>query len=131
MDYKCGTGHGLGFFLNVHEGPQLLTPRSNTVVFEEGMIITNEPGVYIEGEYGIRTENTMKVTKYKENEFGRFMKFETISYCPIDRGGIITDMLTPDEKNWLNRYHKTVYDKLNQYLPPMERDWLAEATREL
>ena len=131
MDYKCGTGHGLGFFLNVHEGPQLLTPRSNTVVFEEGMIITNEPGAYIDGEYGIRTENTMKVAKYNENEFGRFMKFETISYCPIDIDGIITDMLTTDEKNWLNRYHKTVYDKLNQYLQPTEREWLAEATREI
>ena len=131
MDYKCGTGHGLGFFLNVHEGPQILTRRINSVVFEEGMIITNEPGVYIEGEYGIRTENTMKVVKYIENEFGIFMRFKTISYCPVDLSGLEPDMLTTDERNWLNEYHKTVYAKLSPHLLPREIDWLYENTKEI
>ncbi|MDR1560064.1 MAG: aminopeptidase P family N-terminal domain-containing protein [Clostridiales bacterium] len=129
MDYKSGTGHGLGFFLNVHEGPQALTPRPNTFVFEEGMIITNEPGVYREGEYGIRTENTMKAVKHTKNEFGQFMKFEVFSYCPIDLDGIDSDMLTSGEKDWLNNYHSTVYEKLSPDLSPEERVWLAAATR--
>ncbi|MDR2648456.1 MAG: aminopeptidase P family protein [Clostridiales bacterium] len=131
VDYKSGTGHGLGFFLNVHEGPQLLTMRPNAAVFEEGMIITNEPGVYREGEYGVRTENTMKVVKYQDNEFGEFMKFETFSYCPIDLQGVDAGMLTSYEKDWLNNYHKMVYEKLSLRLPAAERAWLAEATRSI
>ena len=131
MDYKCGTGHGIGFFLNIHEGPQNLSMRSNTTVFEEGMIVTNEPGVYREGEYGIRTENTMRAVDYIENVFGRFMRFETFSYCPIDLDGIDVAMLTADEIEWLNGYHDTVYRKLAPVLSAEERGWLAEAARKI
>jgi len=131
MDYKSGTGHGLGFFLNVHEGPQRISSIINEVVFEENMIVTNEPGVYREGEYGIRTENTMQVVNHTENDFGRFMKFRTISYCPIDLEGIIPEMLTLEEKKWLNEYHETVREKLNPHLLPEEREWLASATKKI
>jgi len=131
LDYKSGTGHGLGFFLNVHEGPQRISSIINDVVFEEDMIVTNEPGVYREGEYGIRIENTMQVVKHTENAFGRFMRFRTMSYCPIDLEGIVPEMLTLDEKKWLNEYHKTVREKLNPHLLPEEREWLASATEEM
>jgi len=131
MDYKSGTGHGVGFFLNVHEGPHNLSMRSNTVVFEEGMIITDEPGVYIDGVYGIRTENIMKVVNYMENGFGRFMKFEVFSYCPVDLNGVDTDMLTSEEIEWLNDYHEKVYKKLSPLLTPDERDWLSEVTKKI
>jgi len=131
LDYKSGTGHGLGFFLNVHEGPHRISSIINEVVFEKDMIVTNEPGVYREGEYGIRTENTMQVVNHTENAFGRFMKFRTISYCPIDLEGIIPEMLTSDEKKWLNGYHETVRERLNPHLLPEERKWLACATEEV
>jgi len=131
LDYKSGTGHGLGFFLNVHEGPHRISSIINDVVFEEDMIVTNEPGVYREGEYGIRTENTMQVVNHTENAFGRFMRFRTMSYCPIDLEGIVPEMLTSDEKKWLNEYHKTVREKLNPHLLPEEREWLACATNEI
>jgi len=95
------------------------------------MIVTNEPGVYREGEYGIRTENTMRAVDYIENVFGRFMRFETFSYCPIDLDGIDADMLTADEVEWLNGYHDTVYRKLAPVLSAEERGWLAEAARKI
>jgi Xaa-Pro aminopeptidase len=113
LDYKCGTGHGVGYFLNVHEGPQRFSQVPNTDKLEEGMIITNEPGIYLEGKHGIRTENMMLVVKDEKTEFGQFMKFEAITYCPIDLEGIKVEMLTEDEKAWLNSYHKTVYEKLS------------------
>ena len=131
MDYKSGTGHGVGFFLNVHEGPHNLSMRSNLAVFEEGMLITNEPGVYIEGEYGIRTENNMRVVSRAENEFGRFMAFETYTYCPVDLDGIDVNMLTPEEIDWLNTYHETTYQRLSPYLSQDEREWLAGATKKI
>lgn len=92
LDYKCGTGHGVGFFLSVHEGPQGIRPYGNTVTLEPGMIITNEPGVYKEGKYGIRIENTLLVVKDRETESGEFYKFDTISYCPIDLNAVVVDM---------------------------------------
>lgn len=124
IDYKCGTGHGVGFLLNVHEGPQGIAMVSNGVKLEEGMILTNEPGVYKEGKHGIRTENTLVVKPYKETEFGKFLKFETISYCPIDLKGVKFELLTDDEKNWLNEYHNMVYTKLKPYLSEEEVNWL-------
>lgn len=132
IDYKCGTGHGIGFFLNVHEGPQGIRLEGNTTVLEPGMIITNEPGVYKEGKHGIRTENTLLVVKdIISEEFGEFYKFETISYCPIDLNGIDANMLTSEEKEWLNNYHNTVFEKLSPYLNEEEVKFLKEETREI
>ncbi|TCZ78119.1 aminopeptidase P family protein [Paenibacillus albiflavus] len=131
LDYKCGTGHGVGFFLNVHEGPQSIRNNNNNVVLEKGMIITNEPGIYLEGKYGIRIENMMLVVEDEKTEFGQFMKFEAITYCPIDLAGIQMDMLIESEKQWLNNYHQEVYTKLTPYLNEEERVWLREETREI
>lgn len=130
LDYKCGTGHGVGFFLNVHEGPQSIR-NNNNVSLEKGMIITNEPGIYLEGKYGIRIENMMVVVEEEKTEFGQFMKFEAITYCPIDLAGINKEMLTESEKQWLNKYHKDVYAKLAPYLDEEESAWLKEETREI
>ena len=132
MDYKCGTGHGVGFFLNVHEGPQSFRQQGNNTVLEPGMIITNEPGVYKKDKHGIRTENILLVTKACEDEdMGEFYKFDTISYCPIDLEGIDVEMLTKEEKKWINEYHKRVYDKLSSYLNNEEKEFLKIETREV
>lgn len=130
IDYKCGTGHGVGFFLNVHEGPQGIRPEGNSVVLEPGMILTNEPGVYKEGKHGIRTENTLIVEKdVVSEEFGEFYKFRTISYCPIDLDGVNVEMLSPEEKDWLNNYHSMVFKKLSPYLNEEEKEFLKNQTR--
>lgn len=127
LDYKCGTGHGVGFFLNVHEGPQRLTHRpANSIALEEGMLMTNEPGIYTEGKHGIRTENMMVVVKDEETEYGQFMKFETITYCPIDLAGVDETLLTESELKWLNEYNRMVYTKLSPYLSVEEKEWLAQ-----
>ncbi|MBN1053816.1 aminopeptidase P family protein [Clostridium botulinum] len=132
MDYKCGTGHGVGFFLSVHEGPQSIRPVPNTVVLEPGMILTNEPGVYKEGKHGIRTENVMLVTNDIEtDEGGEFYKFEVMSYCPIDIEGIDKSLLTEAERNWLDVYHTETYAKLSPYLNDEEKNFLKNATREI
>lgn len=130
IDYKCGTGHGVGFFLNVHEGPQGFRANNYTKL-EKGMILTNEPGIYKEGKFGIRTENMMIVVEDEKTEFGQFMKFEAITYCPIDLEGINSEMMTTEEKQWLNEYHKDVYTKLSPYLNEEEKQWLKEETREI
>ncbi|MGL5415713.1 MAG: aminopeptidase P family protein [Clostridium sp.] len=130
VDYKCGTGHGVGFFLNVHEGPQSISPVPNTVKLELGMILTNEPGIYREGSHGIRTENTMLVVKESEDlGFGEFYKFETISYCPIDIDGLNVDLLNEVEKEWINEYHKKVYEKISIFLNEDEKKFLKLYTR--
>ncbi|GAA0749813.1 aminopeptidase P family protein [Clostridium sartagoforme] len=132
IDYKCGTGHGVGYFLNVHEGPQGIRPEGNTTALEKGMIITNEPGVYKEGKHGIRIENTLLVVEdMKSEEFGEFYKFNTISYCPIDLNGVDIYMLTNEEKEWLNNYHKIVFEKLSPYLSEEEVKFLEGETREI
>lgn len=132
MDYKCGTGHGVGFFLNVHEGPQGIRPFGNTIALEPGMILTNEPGVYKENKHGIRTENTLLVTKaFKNDEMGEFYKFDTISYCPIDLEGIDVSLLDEEEREWLNNYHRTVYEKLSPYLTEEEKKFLEKETRSI
>ncbi|BBE31669.1 Xaa-Pro aminopeptidase [Tepiditoga spiralis] len=128
IDYKCGTGHGVGYFLNVHEGPQQFRPIPNTIVLEPGMIITNEPGVYKEGKHGIRIENELLVVEDKETEFGKFLKFEIITYCPIDLKGVKTSMLSSEEINYLNDYHEEVYKKLSPFLNEEEKKWLKEKT---
>ncbi|WP_069678454.1 aminopeptidase P family protein [Clostridium taeniosporum] len=132
IDYKCGTGHGVGFFLSVHEGPQSIRPVPNTVILEPGMILTNEPGVYKEGKHGIRTENVMLVVKDIETEEGgEFYKFEVMSYCPIDLEGIDKTLLTDAERKWLNNYHKETYKKLSPHLNEEEKNFLKNATREI
>lgn len=131
IDYKCGTGHGVGFFLNVHEGPHRISQVQNTTRLEEGMIITNEPGIYKEDRHGIRTENTLLVVKDENTEFGQFMKFEVISLCPIDIEGIDIELLTEKEVQWINEYHKGVYETLSPYLNQDEKSWLKDATREI
>jgi Xaa-Pro aminopeptidase len=131
IDYKCGTGHGVGFLLNVHEGPQSISPHLLDVKIEKGMVTTNEPGVYKEGKHGIRIENTTLAVEDQQTEFGQFMKFEVISYCPIDLEAINVDMLTKEEKEWLNDYHKDVYEKLSPYLNEEEKVWLKNETREI
>ncbi|MGE4272356.1 MAG: aminopeptidase P family protein [Desulfitobacterium sp.] len=126
LDYKCGTGHGVGMFLNVHEGPQRLSQTPNTVKLEEGMILTNEPGIYKEGKFGIRTENMMVVVKDEETEFGQFMRFEALTYCPIDITGVDQSLLTDEEKVWLADYNTMAYTKLEPYLNDEEKAWLAQ-----
>ncbi|MEG0895667.1 MAG: aminopeptidase family protein P, partial [Oscillospiraceae bacterium] len=129
IDYKCGTGHGIGFFLNVHEGPHRIANGNNTVSLREGMMVTNEPGVYNEGRYGIRTENVILVTKDEKTEHGQFLKFETLTMCPIDLRGIDKNYLAPEHIEWLNNYHKEVYEKLSPSLNEEEKAWLKNATR--
>lgn len=130
IDYKCGTGHGVGFFLNVHEGPQSIR-NNNHIPLEKGMVITNEPGIYLEGKYGIRIENLLIVVEDEKTEFGQFMRFDTITYCPIDLAGINVEMLTDSEKQWVNNYHQDVYTKLAPHLNEDEREWLKEETSEI
>lgn len=127
IDYRCGTGHGVGMFGGVHEGPQNMR-ISNHVAFKKGMTITNEPGIYEEGKHGIRTENIMLVTDYVNNEYGQFLKFEPVTYFPIDTAGILTELLTEEEVDWLNSYHKLVYDKLSPLLSGRELEWLKKHT---
>lgn len=131
IDYKCGTGHGVGYLLSVHEAPQRFAVEYNDAVLEKGMVITNEPGVYKEGKYGIRIENTLLVTEDQLTDSGQFMKFEVLSYCPIDLDGIEVSLLTDIERNWLNNYHKEVYKKLSPFLNDEEKEWLKRETREI
>ncbi len=129
IDYKCGTGHGVGFFLNVHEGPHAIRHNIMPAVLEEGMLMSNEPGVYKQGRYGIRTENLIVARKDEVTESGQFMRFETVTFCPIDLNGVVVDMLSPEEKAWLNNYHKEVYEKLSPGLNEELRAWLKYKTR--
>ncbi|GHU50598.1 Xaa-Pro aminopeptidase [Clostridia bacterium] len=123
LDYKSGTGHGLGYFLSVHEPPQRIK-YDNNVVIESGMLTSNEPGIYRENKWGVRTENILLSKDDYTNENGRFMKFETISLAPIDLSALLPEMLTDGEKTWLNEYHKNVYEKLSPYLTEDERKTL-------
>lgn len=134
IDYRCGTGHGVGFVLNVHEAPngfrwKIVPERNDSGVLEEGMTTSNEPGVYIEGSHGIRLENEIVVCKGEENEYGQFMHFETITFVPIDLDAIDVSMLTFYEKQWLNEYHKQVFEKVSPYLNDEETAWLKTYTR--
>lgn len=128
MNFLHGTGHGVGHFLSVHEGPQSIRMNENPTVLQPGMVISNEPGVYKGGSHGIRTENLLLVRKAGEGMFGEYLEFETITLCPICKKGIIKEMLTLEEKEWLNTYHRNVYDKLSTDLNEEERSWLREAT---
>lgn len=134
IDYKCGTGHGVGYLLNVHEGPngfrwRVVPERHDNGVLEEGMITTDEPGVYLEGKYGIRTENELVCHKAEKNEYGQFMEFENITYAPIDLDAIDPDEMTGREKKLLNDYHAKVYEVLSPYMTDEENEWLKKYTR--
>ena len=131
IDYKCGTGHGVGHILNVHEGPHGIRFQYNPQRLEIGMIVTNEPGAYIEGSHGIRIENELLVKEACETEHGKFLEFETITYAPIDLDGIVKSLLTKEEKEQLNTYHKEVYEKLKPYLTKAEQAFLKEYTKEI
>ncbi|AUA37516.1 M24 family peptidase [Clostridioides difficile] len=134
IDYQCGTGHGIGFVLNVHEAPngfrwRVVPERFDSAVLEEGMVTTNEPGIYIEGSHGIRTENEIVVRKAEKNFYGQFMEFEVVTLAPIDLDGIVPELMNKDEKDYLNWYHKLVYDKISPFLTDEEREWLKVYTR--
>lgn len=134
IDYKCGTGHGVGYLLNVHEGPngfrwRVVTERNDSGVLQEGMITTDEPGVYLEGKYGIRTENELVCHKSCKNEYGQFMEFENITYAPIDLDAIDPEQMTKREREYLNEYHATVYKTLSPYMTEEENEWLKCYTR--
>lgn len=134
LDFKHGTGHGIGYLLNVHEAPngfrwKIVPERVDSCVFEEGMITSDEPGIYIEGSHGIRTENLIVCRKGEKNEYGQFMYFETLTMAPIDLDAIDPSYLNDTEKQQLNDYHKLVYEKLSPYMEDGEREWLRKYTR--
>lgn len=132
LDYKCGTGHGVGYLLSVHEGPHRISTVLNDVKLEKGMVVTIEPGVYKAGKYGIRIENVAVVQEDIETEYGgKFLRFEVLSYVPIDLEAVDVNMLDEKEKDWLNNYHQMVYDKLSPYLDEEEKDWLRNETRKI
>lgn len=134
IDYKCGTGHGVGYLLNVHEAPngfrwRIVPERNDSCELEEGMLTTNEPGIYIEGSHGIRIENELIVKKLQENEYGQFLGFETVTFAPIDLDAIDPRQMNADEIDYLNNYHQEVYEKVAPYLTEEEREWLKHYTR--
>jgi Xaa-Pro aminopeptidase len=133
IDYQCGTGHGVGYFANVHEGPNSIRWKARHDIddcdLKPGMITTDEPGIYLPGQYGIRTENELLCVAAEENEYGRFLEFEPLTYAPIDLDGIEPSYMTEKEKQRLNDYHKLVYDTVSPYLTEEERAWLEEYTR--
>ncbi len=135
IDYQCGTGHGIGYILNVHEGPQNIrwrfAPGTKEAVIEEGMVLSNEPGVYVAGSHGIRIENIVVAKNDSKNEYGQFMHFETLTYAPIDLDAIDVSLLTPKQREYLNEYHKAVYDKVSPFLTEEEKQWLLNATKEV
>ena len=131
IDYKCGTGHGVGHVLSVHEGPNGFRWYNNNTKLAPGMITTNEPGIYLENKYGIRTENELLCVKHADNEFGEFLSFETITYAPIDLDAIDASLLSNDERKWLNDYHQKVYELISPNLSSEENEWLKIATREI
>ena len=131
INYLHGTGHGVGQYLCVHEGPHQFRMNHMPTLLEPGMNITNEPGIYKAGKHGARTENVLLVVPAQETEFGKFYKFEPLTMCPIDKEAIVVEMMTDEELTWFNEYHQTVYDRLNPYLNTEEQAWLKEATAPL
>ena len=127
LNYLHGTGHGVGSFLNVHEGPHQIRMEWKPAPLVAGMTVTDEPGIYLAGKFGVRIENTLLVTPYKETEFGQFLQFDSLTLCPIDTSPIIADMLLPEEISWLNTYHQRVFDTLSPHLTQEESAWLRSA----
>ena len=134
IDFQCGSGHGVGYLGNVHEPPTgfrwyVVPSKNEHHQLEEGMVITDEPGIYEDGKFGIRIENEFIVRKGELNKYGQFMHFETITFAPIDLDGIDPEEMTKSEREWLNTYHKDVYEKIGPHLTDEEREWLKEYTR--
>ena len=131
LNYMHGTGHGVGAFLNVHEGPHQIRMEYKPAPMVAGMTVTDEPGIYLEGKFGVRTENTLLVVPYKETPFGTFLQFEPLTLCPIDKSAIDISLMTDEEIGWLDEYHQMVYDRLSPYLDEEERKWLAVQCEEI
>lgn len=131
LNYLHGTGHGVGSYLNVHEGPHQFRMEWMPAPFVEGMTVTDEPGIYLPDRFGVRIENTMIVEKYKTTEFGEFLQFDALTLCPIDTAPIDVSMLSDEEVEWLNGYHRRVYDAISPHVSMDEREWLREATKEI
>ena len=136
LDYRCGTGHGIGFVLNVHEAPngfrwKIVPERNDSCILEEGMVTTNEPGVYIDGSHGIRIENELITIKGEATEYGQFMEFEAVTLAPIDLDGINPELMERKEIEYLNNYHKKVYEEISPFLNEDEKEWLKEYTRSI
>ncbi|MCF0111867.1 MAG: aminopeptidase P family N-terminal domain-containing protein [Erysipelotrichaceae bacterium] len=136
IDYQCGTGHGVGYLLNIHEAPngfrwRIVPERNDSCVMEAGMVTTIEPGVYIENSHGIRVENEVVCEKRGKNEYGQFMGFETLTVCPIDLDAILPEEMTKSERKWLNDYHAYVYKTLLPFMNEEEATWLQTATRSI
>ena len=127
LNYLHGTGHGVGTYLNVHEGPHQFRMEWKPAPLVAGMTITDEPGIYLPDRCGARTENTLLIVPYKETEFGRFLQFESLTLCPIDKAPIVREMMLPEEIQWLNDYHQRVFDALSPHLNPDEVEWLRTA----
>jgi Xaa-Pro aminopeptidase len=126
LNYGHGTGHGVGHFLNVHEGPQNIRMDENPAVLQSGMIISNEPGMYRTGDYGIRTENLIHVVPAVNTEFGNFLEFETLTLFPIDRNLMEIMLINEEEGEWIDDYHRKVFESLAPHLTIEEQDWLKE-----
>lgn len=134
LNFNHGTGHGVGYLLNVHEPPINFRWKEGTrpaQIFEENMVITDEPGIYIEGSHGIRLENELLVQKDIKNEYGQFMRFEVLTFVPIDLDALLPEYMSDEEKQMLNSYHQKVYQKISPYLSEEERSWLRYSTRPL
>ena len=128
MNFLHGTGHGVGCYLNCHEGPHQIRMEWIPARLQAGMTVTDEPGVYLGGRFGVRIENTLLVVPAEETECGRFLGFETLTLCPIETSPIIKELMTPEEIQWLNDYHSMVYGRLSPYLNEDEKAWLRKAT---
>jgi Xaa-Pro aminopeptidase len=131
LNYLHGTGHGVGSYLNVHEGPHQIRMEWKPAPLHAGMTVTDEPGIYLAGRFGVRIENTLLIQPAAETECGRFLRFETLTLCPIDTTPVITSLMTQEEIDWLNNYHRIVYEKLSSDLSEDEQNWLMEACKPL
>ncbi|MBQ6203565.1 MAG: aminopeptidase P family protein [Prevotella sp.] len=131
LNYLHGTGHGVGSYLNVHEGPHQIRMEWKPAPLVAGMTVTDEPGIYLEGRFGVRTENLLLVVPHSETEFGKFLTFEPLTLCPIDKAPVVVSILTDEERQWLDDYHQQVYDKLSPHLAEDECRWLKQATMPL
>ena len=136
LDYNHGTGHGVGYLLNVHEGPQniryrLVNGNTQDAPMEPGMITSDEPGLYLEGKYGIRLENLELCVEREITDYGTFLGFDALTMCPFERDAIIPEELSPKQRALLNAYHKRVYELVSPYFTDEENAWLREATAEI
>ena len=127
LNYLHGTGHGVGTYLNVHEGPHQFRMEWKPAPLVAGMTITDEPGIYLADKFGARIENTLLITPYMETEFGKFLQFESLTLCPIDKAPIVVDMMTQEEIQWLDNYHRKVFETLSPHLENDDVEWLREA----